>query len=567
MHGTPKYGPDASHLEYANPDAPKGGTLRQSGIGTFDTLNPFSLKGKVAEGTTYTYDRLVARVWDEPFTMYPLVAQRFEMPDDRSAITFHIDPRARFHDGSAVTADDVLFSFETLRDHGRANMRRVYALATSAEKTGPLSVSFKFGPGHDRETAMIFAMMPVLSKAYWSGRDFEQTTLEIPVTNGPYKIAAVDPGRKITYERVKDYWAADLLPNKGLFNFDTITYDYFRDDMVAFEAFKAGNLDLRRELDAGRWAGSYDFPAARGGAVRLDTLTHNRSERARGFIYNTRRPPFDDLRVRTALAQVLDFDWINESLFRGQVRQVASFFPNSELAATGEPSAAELALLEPFRAELPPEVFGPAWAPPKGKDPAAQRENLRRADKLLTDAGWIVKDGKRVSAADGKPFTFEIVLSDTADEKIALAYVRGLKRLGVEATVRVLDSAQFIARLNDYDFDMVLYHWQNSLSPGTEQVIYWSCETAKQPARQNYAGVCSPASDKIAGAVAGTVTREDLVAHARALDRILTWGHYMIPLHYSGKDFAAVRATVRRPEVTPLYGIVTETWWMEGPAP
>lgn len=562
MHGTPKYGPDASHLEYANPGAPKGGVLRQAGIGTFDTLNPFSLKGKAAEGMTYTYDRLMARVWDEPFTMYPLIAQRAEVPADRSGITFHIDPRARFHDGSAITADDVLFSFETLKAHGRANMRRVYALANNAEKTGSLTVAFKFGPGYDRETAMIFAMMPVLSKAYWSGREFDSTTLEIPLTNGPYKIASVDPGRKITYERVKDYWAADLLPNKGLFNFDTVTYDYFRDDMVAFEAFKAGNLDLRRELDAGRWASAYDFPAVRDGSVKLDSVYHNRAERVRGLIYNSRRAPFDDIRVRTALAQVLDFDWINQSLFHGQVKQVRSFFPNTELAAKDAPSAEELALLEPFRDNLPPEVFGPAWAPPKTKDPTDQRVNLRRADKLLTETGWIVKDGKRVNA-DGKPFTFEIILSDTADEKIALSYVRSLKRLGVEATVRVLDSAQFIARLNEYDYDMVLYYWQNSLSPGTEQMIYWPCESAKQPARQNFAGVCTPASDKIAAAIAGTTTREELVAHARALDRVLTWGHYMIPLYYTGKDYAAVRVGIKRPDKVPLYGIVTETWWTE----
>lgn len=563
MHGTPKYAPDASHLDYANPNAPKGGTLRQAGIGTFDTLNPFSLKGRVVEGTTNMHDRLMARVWDEPFTMYPLIAQRADVPDDRSGITFHIDPRAKFHDGTPITADDVLFSYETLKTHGRANMRRVYALAISAEKTGPMTVAFKFGPGYDRETAMIFAMMPVLSKAYWSGRNFEETTLDIPVASGPYKIASVDPGRRITYERVKDYWAADLLPNKGLFNFDTLTWDYFRDDMIAFEAFKAGNLDFRRELDAGRWATSYNFPAVASGDVRLDTIRHNRAERARGFIYNTRRAPFDDLRVRVALSQVLDFDWVNQNLFRGQVSQIRSYFPNTDLAAKDTPSPDERALLEPFRGSLPPEVFGTPWAPPKTANPTDQRVNLRRADKLLTEAGWIVKDGARVHGETGKPFTFEIILSDSADEKIALSYIRNLKRLGIEATIRLLDSTQFIARLNEYDYDMVLYHWQNSLSPGTEQTIYWSCASSQEPARQNYAGVCHPAVDKLVAAIPATRTREELTAHVRALDRILTWNHYMIPLQYAGKDFAAVNHKVQRPETTPLYGIVTETWWTE----
>ncbi|MBU0800452.1 MAG: extracellular solute-binding protein, partial [Alphaproteobacteria bacterium] len=333
MHGTPKYGADASHLDYVNPDAPKGGTLRQAGIGTFDTLNPFSIKGKAAEGLNLTYDRLMARVWDEPFTLYPLIAERVEVPEDRSSFTVHINPKARFHDNTPITADDVLFSYETLKTSGRPNMRRIYALATSVTKDGPLTVTFKFGPGYDRETVMIFAIMPVLSKSYWSARTFDSTTLDIPVTNGPYKIASIDPGRKITYERVKDYWAADLLPNKGQFNFDTITYDYFRDDMIALEAFKAGNLDIRREYDAGRWASSYDFPAVRAGDVRLDSIGHNRAERVRSFIFNARRPPFDDRRVRMALTQVLDFDWINHTLFHGQYNQIRSYFPNTELAA------------------------------------------------------------------------------------------------------------------------------------------------------------------------------------------------------------------------------------------
>lgn len=561
MHGTPKYGPNASHLDYANPDAPKGGTFRQSGIGTFDSLNPFAIKGKPAEGLVLLNDRLMARVWDEPFTLYPLIAQRADVAADRSSVTFHIDPRARFHDGTPITADDVLFSFETLRDSGRPNMRRIYALATGATVNGN-AVTFTFGDGHDRETVMIFAMMPVLSRAYWANKTFDSSTLEIPLGSGPYKIASVDPGRKIVYERVRDYWAADHLVNRGHHNFDSIVYDYFRDDMVAFEAFKAGALDFRREVDAGRWASSYDFPAIRNGDARRDTVHHNRAERVRSLIFNARRAPFDDKRVRMALAQVLDFDWINQNIFHGQVQQIRSIFPNTDLAARGTPDAAELALLEPFRATLDPAVFGPAWIPPKSKTATDQRINLRRADQLLTEAGWTVVNGKRVDA-QGKPLTFEILLSAPEDEKIALSYVRSLKRLGVDARVRVLDSSAFIGRLGAYDYDMVLYFWQNSLSPGTEQVLYWSCAAARENSRWNYPGMCEPAIDHLAGAIANAQSREELTALARALDRVIMAGHYFIPLYYTGRDFAALRHNIRRPETTPLYGIVTETWWAQ----
>ena len=301
MHGEPKYGPDATHLSYANPEAPKGGTLRQAAAnGTFDTLNPYSLKGTAAQGLNLAYDRLMARVWDEPFTMYPLIAEKIEVPEDRSAITFHINPKARFHDGSPITADDVIFSFITLKEQGRPNMRRIYRLVDKIEKLGPLTVHFELGPDFDQETIMILAMMPVLSKAWWEGRDFNATVLESPLLNGPYRIADVDPGRRIVYERVEDYWAKDLLPNKGHFNFDRIFFDYYRDDTVAIEAFKAGNLDLRREWNAGKWATAYDFPAVQSGEVIAEPLPHARPERVRSLIYNARRIPFDNRAVREA---------------------------------------------------------------------------------------------------------------------------------------------------------------------------------------------------------------------------------------------------------------------------
>lgn len=557
MHGIPQYNAQSTHLGYANPDAPKGGTLRMAAIGTFDSLNPYAIKGSAAQGLALVYDRLMARVWDEPFTLYPLIADHVDVAPDRSAITIHVDPRARFHDGSPITADDVIFSYQTLRDSGRPNMRKVYRLIETVEKTDPLTVRFKLGEGYDQETIMIIAMMPVLSKSYWESRTFDSSTLDIPLLNGPYRIAEFDPGRRIVYERVPDYWAADLLTNKGHHNFDRIIYDYYRDDSVAFEAFKSGDLTLRREWDAGQWARAYDFPAALDNRVKTEALPHGRPERVRALIFNTRRPPFDDIRVRKALNLLLDFNWINKNIFYGQYKQIDSYFPNSELAATSKPGPRELEILTPWKDQIQSTVF-------EGKDtrpPQTQREKLREADRLLKEAGWIVENGKRVK--NGKPFSFEIILDAPENEKIALHFKRALEKMGIDVLIRVLDTAAYRGRLNEYNFDMTLYYWLSSLSPGTEQILYWGCAAANEPARWNFSGICNPAIDSIAQAIPETKTREDLVAHVRALDRILMSGDYMIPLYYGGTDYVSYWNPVHRPEKTPLYGMVLETWWMD----
>ncbi len=536
MHGKPKYGPSAKTLDYVNPDAPKGGTLKMAGIGTFDTVNPFSIKGKAAEGLALVYDRLMTRVWDEPFTMYPLIAESVDVPDNRSSITFHLNPKAKFHDGSPITADDVVFSFETLKTEGRPNMRRVYQLVKTVEKPDASSVKFSLGEGYDRETVMILAMMPVLSKKWWEGKTFDEAVLTPPLGNGPYKIAAIDPGRSITYERVADYWAKDMFPNVGQFNADKIVYDYYRDDTVAFEAFKSGNLDLRREYDAGKWASAYDFPAAKDGRVKLEALPHGRPEKTKGFIFNTRRAPFDDIRVRKALNLLFDFEWANTNLFHGQYKRITSYYPNAELSAN-------------------------AWTPPVNATPAERRANMVEADKLLKEAGWVVQNGQRMK--DGKPLTFEIILSAPEDEKIALNFKTALMKMGITPTIRVLDAANYIGRMNDYDFDMTLYYWLSTLSPGTEQTLYWGCQAAKEPSRWNYAGICDPEIDKLSKQIADAKDRETLVSTAQALDRKLMDGVYMIPLYYSGNDFIAHKAIIEHPEKTPLYGAVLETWWIQ----
>ncbi|MCD8562666.1 MAG: extracellular solute-binding protein [Alphaproteobacteria bacterium] len=480
------------------------------------------------------------------------------MPDDRSSITFRLNPAAKFQDGSPITADDVIFSFETLKEQGRPNMRRVYKLVSDAKILPDGRVKFTLGEEHDRETVMILAIMPVLSKKYWSGKTFDSASLEPPTTSGPYRIAEVDPGRRITYKRDPDYWAKDLLTAKGLYNFDQIIFDYYRDDTVAFEAFKAGETDFRREIDAGKWAEGYDFPALAKGDVVKEEIPHGRPERVNAFIFNTRRAPFDDIRVREALNLAFDFEWANANLFHGAFKRIASYYPNSELAAQGTPSPEELAILEPFKNELTPDVFGPAYQPPVTNE-STRRENLKKADALLKEAGWIVKDGVRQK--DGKPFAFEILLSAPEDEKLALHLIHALQRLGIKARARTLDAANFRSRLNEYDFDMTLYYWISSLSPGTEQVLYWGCQAAKEPARWNFPGICNPAVDAIAASIPKAQTREDLLAHIHALDRILTHGQYIIPLYYKGTDNVAYKKDIHHPEAIPLYGMVIETWW------
>lgn len=541
MTGTPKYDANSKHLDYANPDAPKGGTLKQAAIGSFDTLNPYNIKGKAPVGMDLVTDRLMARVWDEPFTMYPMIAEKVSVPADRSSITFYLNPKARFHDGSPITADDVKFTYETLKEFGRPNMRRIYKLISKVEMPDQRTIKFSLGEGYDRETVMILALMPVLSQTYWTGKNFDETTLTPFLSNGAYKIKTVEVGRRVIYERVQDYWAADLLPNKGLYNFDTVIYDFYRDDSVAFESFKSGDLNLRREWDAGLWQSGYDFPALTQGKAVKDALTHGRPDRVRGFIFNTRREPFKDIRVRQALTLMFDFEWVNKNLYHGQYGRINSYFPNTDLAAKDTPPPVQNATTE------------------------QKRENMRKADALLKEAGWIVKNGVRVNEKTGKALTFEIMLDAPENEKIALSFVRSLKRMGITPSVRVLDAAAFLRNLNAYDFDMTLYFWMSTLSPGTEQYLYWSCEAADSPSRWNYAGICDKNIDLLSKSIATAKTRNELVEKVQALDKALMAGTYMIPLYYNAKDYVAYWKPLAHPETMPLYGTVLETWWMNAP--
>jgi microcin C transport system substrate-binding protein len=565
MQGEPRFPNGFDHLDYVDPNAPKGGTLIEARIGSFDNLNRLIINGTSDPRLPWTYDQLMVRSENEPYTVYALVAESATMPDDRSWIEFAIDPRAKFSDGSPVTADDVIFGFETLKRAGRPFFRDSYSRVVRVDRIDDRHVRFTLGASRRRETSMSLAQMPVLSKRYWEGRDFGHPTLDPAISSGPYRIAAVDPGRSITYERRTDYWAKDLPVNLGLYNFDTIREDYYRDDNIALEAFKAGAYNLRQEYDATKWLTGYAFPAAKDGRVIRADVPEHRIDSMRALMFNLRRPIFADRRVREALTLAFDFDWMNRVLFGGSFHRIDSYFPNSDLAASGLPSQGELALLEPFRAELPPEIFGPAFEAPRtdGSGDVGLRPNLRKAMALLQAAGWVVRDGKLVDGRTGKPFAFEILLSDPHEERIALPYARALRRLGIAASVRTLDLPQFIQRRVQFDFDMIADYWDQTPSPVTEPMIYWASSGADARGSRNYPGIKSAAVDALTAAIAQADDRPQLLDSARALDRVMTWSYFTIPLYYLGVDHVAYWRPICRPAPTPGWGVVVEAWYAD----
>ena len=562
MHGAPKYAPGFAHLDYANPDAPKGGELRRAATGTFDNLNPFIIKGVVAHGRHLVFESLLKRTWDEPFSLYGLIAETVDVPDDRSSVAFTLRPEARFHDGSPIAVDDVIFSWETLKEQGRPNHRLYYNKVREVERPDARTVRFLFDTETpDRELPLILGLMPIVSKAYYADATFEETTLTPPLGSGPYRIESVDAGRGIVYRRDPDYWGRHLPINRGLNNFDRISYDYYRDDEVMMEAFRAGEYDLRQERSATRWATGYDFPAADDGRVKLELLPHRRPSGMFAMVFNTRRPIFADRAVRYALSLAFDFDWINRNLLQGAYVRTNSIFDNSELGSRGLPEGGELALLEPHRASLPPELFDTAYHAPVVE--GGLRKNLAAARRLLAEAGWSIADGALRRTSDGLPMTFEILLVNPGNEKIALNLTRSLERLGVEAKVRTVDTAQYQYRRNVYDFDMIIYRWGMSLSPGNEQAFYWGVEAAGQEGTRNYPGIEDPVVDDLIAQMTEARERSDFVDVVRAMDRVLLWGHYMIPLYHLNDDRFAYWDKFGRPAFTPVYGAVLDAWWEE----
>ncbi len=563
MFGELKYGPDFEHFDYADPNALKGGHLKLAAIGSFDSLNPFILKGTPASNISLIFDSLTVQSNDEPFSEYGLLAETIEIPDDRSWVAFNLREEARWHDGEPVTAADVVFSFNVLREEGRPFFRSYYANVAEVTIEGERRVKFTFDQTMNRELPLIIGQLPILPEHYYAERPFAETTLEPPLGSGPYRITEVDGGRRLVFERVEDYWAKELPVNTGRYNYDRITLEYFRDSNVALQAFLAGTYDLRFENTARLWATAYEGPAVEAGHIVLEEIPRQGGTGMQGFVYNTRRAIFADPQVREALAYAFDFEWTNATLFYGQYTRTESYFSNSELAARGLPSAAELALLEPWRDEVPPRVFTDAYDPPATDGSGNIRPQLARAFELLTDAGWEVRGRTLTHAETGRELRFEILLVSPAFERIVNPFVQNLERLGVEVRVRTVDPAQYQNRLTDFDFDMIVNVWGQSLSPGNEQRDFWSCAAAATPGSRNYAGICEDAVDALIDEVIQAPSRDALITATRALDRVLLWGHYVIP-HWHTTDQRVARWDVfGRPEIMPRYGIDLFAWWID----
>ncbi|CAH1665254.1 Peptide/nickel transport system substrate-binding protein [Hyphomicrobiales bacterium] len=575
-YGEPALPAGFQAFPYANPDAPKGGTLRLSILGTFDNLNPFVPKGIAAQGiwlgnrqigapAMLVFQGLMARSENESFSLYGLIAKAVELPDDRSFIVFRLDPRAHFSDGTAITADDVEFSWALLKEKGQLYQRGYYGNVTKVTIKDSHTIRFDLVAGN-RETALVIAQMPVLPKHAINPDTFETTTFTTPIGSGPYVVANVDAGRSITFRRDPNFWARDLPTTRGLYNFDEIRLTYIRDVNTQFEAFKAGAYDLRMEQSASRWATGYDFPALKDGRVIREHLPTGTPKPMSGFVFNTRRPPFADIRVREALTQVLDFEWINQNLFFDLYKRSNSYFAASELSSHGRPATQrERALLAPFPDVVTPDVMEGRWSPPQSDGSGGDRQSARLAIDGLAMAGYELNGSRMVrSTAQGpgeEALNFEIMVVSRDQERLALNYARSLQRIGVTASGRLVDEAQYWKRLKSFDFDMILNIWNVVASPGSEQMNRWIAASADREGSLNYAGVREPAAEAMIRAMLAAKSWEDYVAAVRALDRVLISGNYVVPLFYAPDQWIARRADVKRPNYTPLTGAAIESWW------
>ena len=656
----PLYPADFRHFEFVNPDAPKGGTLRLAGLNGFDSFNPFIPKGNEASMIGLVYDTLTYHSPDEPFTEYGLLAERIEKAPDHSFVRFHLRPQARFHDGTPLTAEDVVFTFDTLVSKGDPMYRHYYADIKQVVAEGLHRVRFDFTHTGNRELPLIIGQLQILPRHWWqerdlsrresapaletiatlvlaedgrsvtitlnegenlpsaedvqlsratqdlpalaavkslhiadarrlraelngpasedllaalramkvlpAKRDFTRTSLEPPLGSGPYRIASYAAGRSVRYERITDWWAADLPVTRGLYNFDAITLDYYRDMSVALEAFKAGQFDYNLEYSAKDWATGYDSPALRSGRIIQEAIPNHNPVGMQGFTFNIRRPMFQDRRVREAIALLFDFEWTNKQLFFGAYKRTRSFFENSELAARGLPDEAELKLLEPLREHLPEEVFTQGFEPPVSDGSGIIRDRQRRAYQLLLDAGYRVEKDRMVNA-DGQPLSFEFMVLQANMERVLLPFKRNLAELGIEMQLRRVDVSQFINRLRSRDFDMTSSIWPQSNSPGNEQMEFWHSRSADSPGSRNFIGLRDPAIDALVEGLIRADSRQSLITHARALDRALLWGHYVVPNYYIDTWRVAHWTHLKRPHRTPRYDVGLMSWWIEGSAP
>jgi microcin C transport system substrate-binding protein len=564
--GDLKYPADFAHFGWVNPDAPKGGRIATIGTGaltTFDSFNNFILKGDAAQGLELLFDSLMTRATDEPDAVYALVARSAELSADGKSLTFQLRSEAKFADGSPLTADDVVFTFVTLKEKGHPNYRILLRDVAEAQALDPTRVRFSFTGTQIRDLPLTVASLPILSKTYYASHEFAQTTLDPPLGSGPYKVGDFKQGTFVTYRRRSDYWAKDLPVTRGRFNFDEVRYEYYRDRTAALESFKAGAYDLREEFTSRDWATGYDVPPVRQGRIVLLTMPDENPSGAQGFFLNTRRQKLADVRVRKALDYAFDFEWTNKNIFYGLYKRTESFFENSEMKAAGKPSAAELALLEPFRAQLPAEVFETPYTAPVSDGSGQDRKLLREAARLLSEAGYEVKGGRRVDAR-GEALSLEFLITDPVSERILLPYVKNLEALGISASVRRIDPAQYERRVKSFDFDVVTTRYVLRLTPGAEMRNFWSSEAAKTEGSFNLAGISQPAIDALIAKAVEAKSREDLLAATRALDRVLRAGHYWVPQWYKAAHNIAYWDKFARPATKPRYdrGIL-DSWWYD----
>ena len=559
--GDPLLPADFPHFPYANPDAPTGGEVVLAAVGSFDSFNPWILRG-TAGPVEAVWDTLTRTSADEPDTGYAHLAQVIEVAADRTSVSFELHPQARWHDGTPVTAADVAWTFETLRDHGRPYYRQYYAGVDRVSVESPLRATFHFKSADNRELPVILGQLTVLPKHWWQGRDFEAPLSEPPLGSGPYKVGHFEFGRTLVMERVADYWGRDRPTAKGLDNFGSIRTEYFRDSTVLLQAFKAGQVDFRRENISKVWATEYDFPAIQKGLVRKQAFPSRLPTGMQAFVMNTRRKVFTDRRVRQAMAQVFDFEWANKNLFFGLYTRTESFFSSSDFAATGLPGPDELKLLEPFRAKLPPELFTTEFRLPVTDGSGNNRDGLRRALALLNEAGWQEKDRKLVNA-DGEQMSFEILLDEPVFERITLPFVQWLQRLGIAVRVRTVDPSQYQHLTDSFDFDMTVAVFGESDSPGNEQMDYWSSGSAKEEGSSNLAGVSDPVVDALVAQVVGANSRAELIAATRALDRVLLWSWLVVPHWHIREVWAAWWDRFGHVDVPIRSGIAFNAWWVD----
>ena len=565
LHGQPKYAADFQHFTYVNPNAPKGGQVRVSGFGTFDTVNPFTLKGIAAKySRELLYDTLMVSAADEAASMYGLIAERVQRDTDGLWVRFFLRPEARFNDGSPITAADVVYSFNTLLAHGHPSFKQVLSGVKEVVADGPYKVTFHFHNRDNRELPLRVASLPIFSQAAGQQQDFASTSFTPPLSSGPYQIAELDPGRSIRYQRRDDYWAAQLPVRRGHFNFAEIKVLYYRDRTITLEAFKGYAFDIHEENTAKNWANAYDIPAVNKGWIKRQFIPHQIPTGMQAFYFNTRRSVFDDVRVRQAIALMFDFEWSNAQLFNSAYSRNDSYFDNSELASRGVPSEAERALLEPWRQQLPQALLQQPFVVPQTDGSGQLRDLQRQARDLLVEAGWQIKDWRRYHPQRQQALSFEILLAQPGFQRICLPFIKNLQRLGIEAKLRVVDPAQYINRLRDFDYDMIVGWLGNAVrSPGNEQQQYWGSQAAQTPGSSNYAGVSDPVVDGLLQRLLEADDREQLITATRALDRVLLWQHYVIPQWHLAGDRYVWWDKFSRPQPDPKYGVNLHTWWYD----